>query len=123
MADGRGYIDPCELDYDDHFQISTDFRLEGRSQPAIYMIERLHLNRTQLQKLRRQRNEAQENFSLGLSLFEFKMKALEEQVEKMLQSEARIILAEALATLRSQYETYKARWEKRFEPLINSEDY
>lgn len=54
LLDGVGYLDPCEHDYDDHFRLH-EFEIEGLTRPAMYMIERLHLNRRQLIKLRQRR--------------------------------------------------------------------
>src|SRR5262249_34904582 len=48
LTHGRGYIDPCEHDYQEHFREKGEGIVEGISSAAIYMIERLHLNRRQL---------------------------------------------------------------------------
>ncbi|MBI5292066.1 MAG: HNH endonuclease [Chloroflexi bacterium] len=43
---GRGYLDPCKYDYDTHFHlIKNTGKIKGLSKIAIYMIERLWLNR------------------------------------------------------------------------------
>lgn len=53
---GVGYLDPCQHDYDEHFgDQPTPGLVEGLTSRARYMVERLHINRPHLVKLRQKR--------------------------------------------------------------------
>jgi uncharacterized protein (TIGR02646 family) len=58
LADGRGYLDPCEHDYSLHFSEDVPTgKLCGHTAPARYMVELLHLNRGYLVRLRAARTQ------------------------------------------------------------------
>jgi len=42
---GRGYLDPCKHDYDNHFRLEGTGKIKGLTKLALYMIEHLWLNR------------------------------------------------------------------------------
>lgn len=45
ISTGRGYLDPCVYDYDDHFRLEHTGKIRGSTKIAFYMIEHLWLNR------------------------------------------------------------------------------
>lgn len=58
---GFFFLDPCEVDYDDHFEINENtFELICKSNAAVYMNEKIHLNRKHLIKIRNVRYLQQE---------------------------------------------------------------
>jgi len=67
VSDGCGYLDPCEYDFDEHFSYLPDGTVCGLSPVANYMIERLHLNRNQIVRVRLQRYEEEAKYKQGLA--------------------------------------------------------
>lgn len=56
IKNGYFFLNPCEVDYDEHFEINEkNFKLMPKSNAAIYMIEKIHLDRQQLILLRKMR--------------------------------------------------------------------
>ena len=124
INDGRGYLDPCEHDYDDHFAIVSEVEIKGRSGVGQYMVEHLHLNRVQLQNLRRRRVEAESMHRQVSDLFEFKLDALEHQWSELHPSDPKVAEIEReLQPLRQRYEAHKVAWEERLVPQIGLDDY
>ena len=62
-----GNLDPCEHDYEVHFQFSTDGTVGGLSPSALYMVERLHLNRAQIVRLRSRRCQEKAEYQQDLA--------------------------------------------------------
>jgi hypothetical protein len=124
LAAGAGYLDPCEHDYDQHFGLAEAFVLIGHTAVARYMIDRLHLNRPMLQKLRRQRHEQAELHEQFVALFAQNMALLGEHLrEAALTASQRRQLAKELERLRRQFERHVESWEKRWQPLYSLDDY
>ncbi len=124
VNDGKGYLDPCEHDYDNHFIQTDDFQIQGLSKVAQYIIERLHLNRPQLQKLRQRRRREEELYHKSMQLYRERLleidtllgkQELPDSVYGFLQEFRKNILAEQIATQES--------WQKRWNPLVGLEDY
>lgn len=57
VEDGRGYPDPCMVDYDDHIRLLPNYRVEGLTNVGRYLVRRLRLNRLQLVKVRKGRSD------------------------------------------------------------------
>lgn len=55
VDEGKGYPDPCQVDYDDHIVLMDDLRVTGRTAVGAYLVRRLRLNRKQVLKIRRKR--------------------------------------------------------------------
>jgi len=88
------------------------------------MIDRLHLNRPMLQKLRRQRHEQAELHEQFVALFAQNMALLGEHLrEAALTASQRRQLAKELERLRRQFERHVESWEKRWQPLYSLDDY
>lgn len=124
IATGKGYLDPCEHDYSDHFATDADFRLLEKTAIGRYMIDRLHLNRPMLQKLRRSRHEQEQAHQQFIALFERNLALIAAALaDQDLSKSKRRGLEADLAAARSQYERYLAGWQQRWDPLYNTEDY
>lgn len=124
VDDGHGYLDPCLHDYDEHFAATDDHRLVGRSKVATYMIERLHLNRGLLRKIRRLRREDEELHHQFVELFERNIELIEANLrERSLGKKKRAEFERDLERLRRQYEQRLAAWARRWEPVFALEDY
>lgn len=122
--DGNGYLDPCEYDYDEYFRISpVDWHIEGLTRPASYMVERLHLNRKHLVKLRQIRtreNEIHQRFDqLSNSVIEriddlLSLPDLAGDVIETLEMSKKVILL--------LHEEHNRSWNHRWTPLYDPED-
>lgn len=123
LQDGVGYIDPCEYDYDDHFCLHG-FQIEGLTPVAKYMVERLHLNRQQLVKIRAKRfDERADHLTI--------IQALHEQLNLLT---AEIESAHLSPPIRQQFQDMKnaitnqlkhelEKWNHRWEPVYALADY
>ena len=79
-VDGRGYLNPCEHDYSEHFELEADGTIKPLSQVAHYMIERLRLNREQIVGIRVRRLKFLEAFSGECSKYDRAIKLLESRI-------------------------------------------
>ncbi|MBE2222338.1 MAG: hypothetical protein IAF02_12395 [Anaerolineae bacterium] len=123
LFDGVGYLDPCEHDYDAHFRLKG-FEIEGLTQPALYMIERLHLNRRQLVKLRQKRWDEEAVHVKTLQEFHEQIELIDTAIHSQQLSPA---IQEQFHTLKqtiaNQLHVMIEKWERRWEPLYTLEDY
>lgn len=123
VAEGEGYLDPCEHDYNEHFEVVGDI-LEGSSDVAEYMIERLHLNRRQLRKLRAMRNRAEHNHQRAVARITEIIDSIEESLaDDDLSKQARQTLMKSQEAFVSQLEQLRNEWQSRWEPLYDLDDY
>jgi 5-methylcytosine-specific restriction endonuclease McrA len=124
LDDGRGYLDPTEHDYDDHFALSDDDLIVGLSAVGHYMIQRMRLNRKMLQKIRALRREEEQQHTRILSLLERSISAIDIVLEREQPTgKAGRALRRERDELRKQYEAQVVSWGRRWEPLFNLEDY
>ncbi len=116
LTDGIGYLDPCEHNYDDHFQLSS-FEIEGLTPVAAYMIERLHLNRPQLTKLRKMRFNKERTHLEIVQTLKYFLKIIEAAIDsgKLPQGSKNL----AINQLNDEIE----KWERQWEPIYELEDY
>lgn len=120
---GRGYIDPCDHDYADHFVVD-EFEIRGRSRVASYMIDRLRLNREQLRSVRRLRRREEELHRASLRLYD----EVVELTDRLLASGAGTPAdrerwqAERVAASDLRAEEIE-RWRERWLPLVELNDY
>jgi len=63
---GIGYLDPCHVNYDDHFEVGTDGSIRDLSQSAHYMIWKLGLDGKDVTFQRRKRIDATRTIPLIL---------------------------------------------------------
>ena len=116
LTDGVGYLDPCEHDYSDHFQLN-DFEIKGLTPAAVYMIERLHLNRSQLIKLRKIRSEKERKHSETVEGFNNFLEIIDVGIRsgQSLQNKKEIVI--------NQLNTEMERWIHRWDPIHELGDY
>lgn len=124
LGDGKGYLDPCEHDYDQHFTYSADFLVEGKTPVARYMIASMHLNRPMMQKIRQSRREEEELHQQFVELFERNLALLAAALQDAeLPVGERRQLEHELERLRRQYERRHEAWNRRWQPLFGMDDY
>lgn len=124
IEDGKGFIDPCEYDYDEHFRLADGDELVGLSGVGRYMVERLHLNRMQLIKLRRKRQGDEVAQQEALALIDETLDLVGLALSNSnISLEQRNKLEGKRVALQMQRATHIARWAKRGEPLYDLDDY
>lgn len=126
LADGRGYLDPCDHDLGEHIGQPGEGSDEVAGITAVgrYMVARLHLNRGLLRKIRRIRREEEALHRQFVALVERTLGLIEARLgEARLGRRRRQALEQEIADLRRQYEQRVAAWERRWEPLFSLEDY
>lgn len=124
LADGRGYLDPCEHDLAEHVGPAGDDEVAGLTPVGRYMVERLHLNRGLLRKIRRLRREDEELHTRFMKLADQSLRLLEVELRsEAIRPRQRRALEQELVALRAQYEQRRAAWERRWEPRFTLEDY
>lgn len=123
LTDNVGYLDPCEHDYDKHFCMTASFEIKSSSGAAQYMIERLHLNRCQLKKIRKLRQQVdtvhRKVVELNNTLAEIEQLLEHDIVSERLQASFQQFITGA----REQYASEIHMWETRWEPEIDIDDY
>lgn len=124
LRDGKGYLDPCQHDYAQHFSYGAGFLVEGLTPVARYMIARMHLNRPMMRKIRQNRHEEAELHQQFSELFERNLALLEAALaDEELPAVERRALEKELERLRGQYERRRKAWERRWQPLFSMDDY
>ena len=124
INEGKGYLDPCQHDYANHFVQTPDFRVDGLSQVAHYMIERLHLNRPQLRKLRQRRKQEEELYQRAMLSYQDDLLRIEALLsEKDLPDQVHNILQKFHDTILAEQQARQEAWLRRWEPLFNLDDY
>ena len=123
LIDGVGYIDPCEHDYDDHFRVNG-FEIEGLTQVARYMIERLHLNRRQLIKLKKKRFDEETTHTETLLELKKQLDIIDTAVSSgtLLQA-VQHQLQDMKNIITNRLNDLTEQWECRWEPVYALEDY
>ncbi len=116
LADNIGYLDPCEHDYDDHFQIKN-FEIKGLTPVGIYMVEKLHLKRPQLIKLRKMRFNKEQIHLETIQTFNDLLKIIDVAINsgKLPQSRKNMVINQLNAEIND--------WEQRWEPVYKLRDY
>lgn len=123
LRDGKGYLDPCDHDYDKHFALDDDFFV-AQTPVAEYMINRMHLNRVAMQKQRRVRRDDEALHTQFLMLFERSMAALDGLLAaEALPGAERRAMRRELEQLRQQYAQRVNAWEQRWQPRFGMDDY
>lgn len=121
---GNCYLNPCEHDYDDHFQVSViTWKIGGLTLPARYMIERLHLNRRHLLMLRQKRAREEEIHQRIQHICNERLEMISKSLSNHnLPSD----VVEAFEALREQIisrcEERQRWWDERWKPLYEPED-
>lgn len=124
VRDGIGYLDPCQHDFDDHFGSRGGFRIVGLTGPGEYMVERLHLNRDQLRKMRMLRRRAELQHLREVKLFRELADELKTALAKpTVVGQERTKLDGQLRRTEAQIEQKIRQWDNRWIPLFDMEDY
>ncbi len=118
LTHGKGYLDPCVVDYDDHFERTVHHELQGISEPAKYMVDRLHLNRRQVTKHFEQRVNRQKDYERRMSLHD----TLIGQLRSLIDASRPDLLPELELYVREKEEVV-AEWEQRWHPFLEDDDY
>jgi uncharacterized protein (TIGR02646 family) len=124
LTDGVGYLDPCQHDYDGHFDSSSTTGLvQGLTPPARYMIERLHLNRRYLIRLRQKRDQEE-------MIHQRLQQICQETLEMIAHSlEDQSLPAHAIRSLKASHglislfwEEHQRWWKRRWKPAYELDD-
>jgi uncharacterized protein (TIGR02646 family) len=120
----KGYLDPCQHDYDMYFSYTAEHKIEGRISCARYMIKRLRLNRRQLIKLRRLRIEEEQEFTEFIELCEDAIHRIAAMLcRRNLSDDAKRQFESQLDSVQAKLRRKAEKWERRWEPRFNLEDY
>ena len=119
LADGVGYLDPCQHDYDKHFENNpTTGYTDGRTPPARYMVERLHLNRQFLIQLRQKRTQEEAIHHRFQQICRETLKMIERPLQdNSLPDHARKSLKLARTAIEALWQERLRWWQRRWEPL------
>jgi uncharacterized protein (TIGR02646 family) len=124
LEDGKGYIDPCEHDFDEHFVQNNDFEVEALSAIANYMLERLHLNRVQLLKIRRNRYREEEIYQQFIEYYQELLHQIDNQLQNSHLTPDDINLLLEWQKIYHDYLTKRhEEWESRWNPKTDWDDY
>ncbi len=110
----RGYLDPCQYDYEEYFHEREDGSIEGKVLAARYMIEALHLNREPLKQLRLRRQSERQLHEQFMQLFnevEAKVSALPDDSDR-----ARVLRKLTLQLITLYRQHLNNLWQSRWEP-------
>ncbi len=114
----RGYLDPCQYNYDQYFAVHDDGTVEGKAEAARYMIEALHLNRRHLQHLRIRRHCEEEMHRQFMQVFddtEARVAAIEGQSAR--ERVLRKLMLQLIAIYRQHLgNLWDRRWKPPYEP-------
>jgi uncharacterized protein (TIGR02646 family) len=116
--DQRGYLNPCDYDHNEYFEVREDGTIQGRAAAAKYMIEALHLNRIQLKQLRVKRQREEQIHREFIHLFE-EVKAKVSTLDGASAHER--VLRKLLVQMTSIYRQHlnniwTSRWKPPYEP-------
>jgi uncharacterized protein (TIGR02646 family) len=111
----RGYLDPCQYDYEQYFTVQEDGTLEGKVLAARYMIEALHLNRKQLKQLRVRRRREQEIHDQFMRLFD-EVEAKVAALDNASSAQTRVLRKLILQLVSIYRQHLKDLWASRWKP-------
>lgn len=78
VADGKGYLNPCEHDFEEHFKLDTTGKIAGLTGVGKYMVERMHINRRFMVDTRYNRLQFEQNYRDEAALYKQVILALQE---------------------------------------------
>ena len=124
LEDGQGYLDPCEHDFDDHFRFQDDGIICGLSPVAKYMIERLHLNRSQIVRQRYKRYKDQTDYELHLANYDAAIALAQQAIASCCdtEDETRKELVATFQRLNQAKKELLSKWESRWDPPYDVDD-
>jgi hypothetical protein len=124
LADGKGYLDPYEHDYDEHFAVDVSFQMISKTPVGSYMVDRLRLNRTMLMKLRQLRQIEEDQHNRFVGAFQAAIDRFDALLEntRLAKKKRRQLEADRTA-LQTAYNQHIVNWNRRWEPRYELEDY
>jgi hypothetical protein len=124
VEDGKGYPDPCEVDYDHHITVLPNCRVQGHTDVGAYLVRRLHLNRRQLVKIRKKREALKKTIENRIRMAEATMLEAERMKERSdLPSDIADYFARIQENAAREKRDAEAEWQAQREPLFEMSDY
>jgi len=121
--DWPGYLDPCKVDYVVHFVLDRiAWEVHGRSRPAKYMVERLHLNRRHLVHMRQLRAEAEKVRKLAEAIRFNAIARLDRELANNPSPSVIEALNIARDAIEALYQPHKDSWARLWDPKIELDD-
>lgn len=124
LAEGVGYLDPCQHDYEEHFENEqTTGRTNGLTPPARYMVERLHLNRRHLIRMRLKRAQEEDLHRRFQQICEETLAMIECSLQdNSLPDHAVTSLRMAQEVIQTLWQERLRWWKSRWEPIYEPGD-
>lgn len=124
LTDGRGYLDPCEHDYEYHFCAAATlaYHVEGLTSVAKYMVHQLRLNRRQLLRIRQWREEKQRRHEDTMHQLETAISSVKNAITRQGQNVSQEWL-DMYASLIAERDALKLEWDQRWVPEFEADDY
>jgi hypothetical protein len=124
LADGKGYIDPCDHDYADHIALSPESKFEGQTDVGRYMIKRMHLNRPQLITVRKDRLKWETLCKETLALYDDILLTIEEKLTGgTLTADKKRELKAKRKDLKAKRKEHLATLKNRWKPKFSLDDF
>lgn len=124
LADGKGYIDPCVVDYEHHFAIDAQFAMTGISDVGRYMAKRLRLGRRQVSKKLASRAAAEAAYQTTLNRIDRVMVLLSAVASGLPDhSNEKAALSNELVAAQKERAAIEAEWNTRWKPQVELDDY
>lgn len=124
LTDGKGFLDPCEYDYDEHFLLNETNHLVGLTAVGAYMIEILHLNRAQLVKLRNSRDKDDTEYFETLEYLETLLsQAKRALVGNNIDGEVKTEWQKICDITTARKKRIEENWTKRYQPKFDLADF
>lgn len=124
LIDGRGYLDPCEHDYENHFcsAATPAYHVEALSPAAKYMVRRLRLNRRQLLQMRRWREEKKRRYEDTMRELATAISTVRNALQRQGQSSTSE-WSDLYTSLVAQRDALELEWNTRWVPELEADDY
>lgn len=124
-ADGKGYLDPCQCDFQEHFEEEPSTgQVRGLTLPAVYMVESLHLNRKHLVRLRIIRLQEEKIHLRYQQLCSETLEAIEHSLSlEDLPYEVHGVLETAAELIREMHNDQLSAWNARARPQYAMDDF
>jgi hypothetical protein len=124
IVDGRGYIDPCAVDYGAHFELDPTCKIVGKSLVGRYMARRLRLGRRQLSKRLKSRLDSEHSHEKALTHIDRVIELLAETVLRSpIGSPERLSLVSEIKSAINDRNQIVTEWKERWCPEVDLDDY
>jgi hypothetical protein len=124
INNGRGYLNPCEHDYETHFcpDPAKAHHVQGISDAAKYMALRLRFNRRQLVLMRQRREEKRQRYEQSMLAVNAALDAVDKAIQRHGPG-ADPAWLDLQASLVAERDVIEAEWTARWTPELEAEDY